>query len=720
MARKSKKRNKVERGTSIGVRVVGRTVGIAVKTLVTLFLIGVITGCIVITAMMIYVMNFMDNDNSVSLDDISLSFTTMFYAQNSEGGWEEIYRLSGDENRIEVSIEDIIVDGTYIQKELCNVSSKTITIHQNPSEDRNGDGLVSVGDVAKAAADGDDAETLKAISENSGFYPVKRVFVIGMDGAGNSMDPDNAWFWDKVGEPRKFQKGEKPEEYRWKFFEETMMPNGAYTFDALSCTPSASAPNWTAILHGYRYNDVTNYYEKMENNIAGSNYFPEDTSKYSSFMKVAREQMPNRRQMTHINWNPIDGGIIEQSVGAWVVPWSSRIGTYGYERDVAIADGIAEQINQGLTKNMSVLFCHMDVLDWYGEHEDGFFTDTYYREEAQRKDQELKTIYEAIFNNEDIKDDSIMICTTDHGGYKMMHAGNSDIYSEKYSFVSLNGSIINPNYKWGGDPSITDEKEKLNDKTRSETCDIPAIVAKALGLTPDPDWEGQLKGAEGAFLEQTEMVKKNRDVERVTYTQDGEIHIKNLKNRITAMDLTLTYTGESVPELRYAQGTEVLYQSVDETEKTIHVILFNENGFGLSAVQASAGVAVRNVMLANPAGKEIYADIAADTDEPVQTRIQSVTDDQGSALTIKNAVDSDTVRVAVTAEEMPMESSVAVAVYDEAGVMLGLETAELDADARSVTIENPAKGLESAARIKVMWMEKLETLKPVCEAMTIQ
>ena len=113
MARKSKQRNKVERGTSIGVRVVGRTVGIAVKTLVTLFLIGVITGCIVITAMMIYVMNFMDNDNSVSLDDISLSFTTMFYAQNDEGGWEEIYRLSGDENRIEVSIEDIPMEVQY-------------------------------------------------------------------------------------------------------------------------------------------------------------------------------------------------------------------------------------------------------------------------------------------------------------------------------------------------------------------------------------------------------------------------------------------------------------------------------------------------------------------------------------------------------------------------------------------------------------------------------
>ena len=107
MARKSKKRNKAVRGASIGVRCVGRGVGVVLKTLATLILIGVITGCIVITAMMVYVMNFMDKDQSISLDDVSLSFTTMFYAQNEEGGWEEIYRMAGDENRIEVSLEDI-------------------------------------------------------------------------------------------------------------------------------------------------------------------------------------------------------------------------------------------------------------------------------------------------------------------------------------------------------------------------------------------------------------------------------------------------------------------------------------------------------------------------------------------------------------------------------------------------------------------------------------
>ena len=69
MARKSKKRNKVERGTAIGVRVAGRAVSLALKALVTIILIGIITGCIVITAMMVYVMNFMDTNNSISLDD---------------------------------------------------------------------------------------------------------------------------------------------------------------------------------------------------------------------------------------------------------------------------------------------------------------------------------------------------------------------------------------------------------------------------------------------------------------------------------------------------------------------------------------------------------------------------------------------------------------------------------------------------------------------------
>jgi penicillin-binding protein 1A len=127
MARKSKKRNKAARGAQVGVRVIGRGVGIALKTLATLILIGVITGCIVVTAIMVYVMNFMDQDESVSLDDISLSYTTMFYAQNEDGAWEEIYRMSGDQNRIEVSLDQI---PDYVQEAFIATEDKRFREHE--------------------------------------------------------------------------------------------------------------------------------------------------------------------------------------------------------------------------------------------------------------------------------------------------------------------------------------------------------------------------------------------------------------------------------------------------------------------------------------------------------------------------------------------------------------------------------------------------------------
>lgn len=77
------------------------------KILITLFLIGVITACIVVTALVIYVMNFMEVDSGVNLDSINQSMTTILYAEDDDGGLTEIYRLSGEEKRIEVDLADI-------------------------------------------------------------------------------------------------------------------------------------------------------------------------------------------------------------------------------------------------------------------------------------------------------------------------------------------------------------------------------------------------------------------------------------------------------------------------------------------------------------------------------------------------------------------------------------------------------------------------------------
>ena len=115
----------------------------------TIILIGIITGCIVITAMMVYVMNFMDTNNSISLDDISLSYTTMLYAQNDEGGWEEIYRLSADQNRIEVSLDEV---PDYVQQAFVASEDKRFWEHDGVDWFRTAS--VSISAVLNASLDG--------------------------------------------------------------------------------------------------------------------------------------------------------------------------------------------------------------------------------------------------------------------------------------------------------------------------------------------------------------------------------------------------------------------------------------------------------------------------------------------------------------------------------------------------------------------------------------
>lgn len=78
-----------------------------VRIFVTLFLVGVITGCVVVTAITIYVMNFMETDNPINLDNVSLAQTTIFYANDENGVQTEVYRMAADENHIEVTIDQI-------------------------------------------------------------------------------------------------------------------------------------------------------------------------------------------------------------------------------------------------------------------------------------------------------------------------------------------------------------------------------------------------------------------------------------------------------------------------------------------------------------------------------------------------------------------------------------------------------------------------------------
>ncbi|MCH5324416.1 MAG: penicillin-binding protein [Eubacterium sp.] len=86
---------------------VKQVLGIIGTTLLSLVMIVVITGCIVATAFTVYVMQFADSAFDVDLQNVELSYTSFIYATDKDGNEIEVTRLSGDENRIWVDIEDI-------------------------------------------------------------------------------------------------------------------------------------------------------------------------------------------------------------------------------------------------------------------------------------------------------------------------------------------------------------------------------------------------------------------------------------------------------------------------------------------------------------------------------------------------------------------------------------------------------------------------------------
>jgi len=71
------------------------------KTILTLFLVGVITCSIVVSVFMVYVFTMVDATMDENLNELALNFTTTIYVEDKKNGeWNEYQRLHGTFNRI--------------------------------------------------------------------------------------------------------------------------------------------------------------------------------------------------------------------------------------------------------------------------------------------------------------------------------------------------------------------------------------------------------------------------------------------------------------------------------------------------------------------------------------------------------------------------------------------------------------------------------------------
>lgn len=80
---------------------------ILITTILSLFLICVITGTIVVTALTVYVMDFKDEVSAVTIEDMELQYNTYVYAKDKKGEEICLYEVNNSSERVPVKIEDI-------------------------------------------------------------------------------------------------------------------------------------------------------------------------------------------------------------------------------------------------------------------------------------------------------------------------------------------------------------------------------------------------------------------------------------------------------------------------------------------------------------------------------------------------------------------------------------------------------------------------------------
>lgn len=82
------------------------TKGKVIKIVLSVFLVGVITACLVMGAFLIYAFSFVDATMEEDLNDLALEFTTTIYAADSNGDFQPYQSLHAEYNREWVSDSD--------------------------------------------------------------------------------------------------------------------------------------------------------------------------------------------------------------------------------------------------------------------------------------------------------------------------------------------------------------------------------------------------------------------------------------------------------------------------------------------------------------------------------------------------------------------------------------------------------------------------------------
>ncbi len=225
------------------------------------------------------------------------------------------------------------------------------------------------------------------------------VIVIGVDGAGSWFRDADTPYFDKI-----FEKG-------------------AVTYNALSSKPTISAECWGSMLIG-----VGPEIHKLTNNKVSVLPYPLWSKNPTVFRRI-RKAYPDAELGSYCDWNPINKGIVEKTLGV-----SKRTA-----KDKELTPLICDYIRE---KKPLFLFVHFDSVDGAG-HGNGYGTAAHI-DAISKVDKLIGDVYSSI-DKAGIADDTLFMVIADHGGTndgsgKGTHGGWTD--EEKYVTFAATGKDI--------------------------------------------------------------------------------------------------------------------------------------------------------------------------------------------------------------------------------------------------------------------------------------
>ena len=89
-------------------RVLRKLISILLTTILSIVLICLITGTIVASAVAVYILDFMDEASTITLEEMELSYNTNIYGYDKDGELETLYQVTNQVQRIPITnIEEV-------------------------------------------------------------------------------------------------------------------------------------------------------------------------------------------------------------------------------------------------------------------------------------------------------------------------------------------------------------------------------------------------------------------------------------------------------------------------------------------------------------------------------------------------------------------------------------------------------------------------------------